>query len=1179
MNNLESPSNMNIQQIIEKFKSSCNTAKSEDDVKREINLFVDRVNEHYHLEIISSNERTSIHGGRADSIYNDVIVELKKLKLFKNKEGVNESLWGRDEKDHGLYHYLINFSLDSCPHYDESLFINLLTSKVGVGFDGDQFVFCRFKKSGKGTKLEDGKTKKFPVKFKNKVFPVEFEISEVLDFDNGVKRLLLYIRSTNRMQLTAENLCKVFSSSSNISKHTISYLYSLLIQNIEQNSRVRTLFEEWHRIFGRIYEKQETDFVKHVSAIKSLYEIKQLQSNDDVIKVLFVIQTYYSIIIKLIIQNLFASLKLPNAKTDSLRHIGEVREVFYGRKDMFNEKIDNFFEIHFFEWFTMLEDFDINLINDILLELDKFETTVSILKPESVGDVLKKTYESLMPKNLRHLMGEYYTVEWLVDFTIENSGYNVGLDETVLDPTCGSCAFLTHTIKKYIEKYKNELSHQELVDRITNNFVGFDINPIAVIQGKGNYILSLGDITELDHPVSIPVYMCDSVMVPTVHAKQKNNGKSFEIETFVGNFSVPELGTRIKNDKYLRRLSDCILRDYQTHEQFLGALSNLDKIVLTDEEIALSLNLFNQLQSLHLAGKDGFWPIILKNSFAPLFCQQKFDYIFGNPPWIAWKAMSQSYRDLSLDIWLSYGIFEKSAYDKKTSHDDFAMAVTYVTIDHYLKDQGQACYVLPQTFIKGLKGGEGFRKFEITRDNQSLPIAVEEFHDMIEVNPFRGIATNKTAVYFFRKGKRMQYPMDKYFLYKIKTGEKVDNSDSYEEVKTKLTCENLWAKPVQADDPRSPWLTMNGKMIQDSRLYLGGSNYKGRKGIEPCGAKGVYLVDIKEERNGLVRIENIVERSRLQEVKDIGVRPGLVEKDCIFPMVGGRNIKSWGIDSYLYMVVPHSENSISETKYGISDATLKTTLPRTYNWLFDNWHDILYETRCRSGKFFNPKKYPWYKLDNVGPYTFQPYHVLWAEQGTTIKCCVVSSIEDQFLGEKLVVTDSKILFVPLDSEMEAYYLCGVINSEPIETIIKAYTISTNKGTDVVDKICIPEFNETNPLQYKLATLSKSAHALFKDKENSDKLEECVKEINNIIPLIFEENMNLKESTLEAVKQMNEWADALQVYNYMKKNGFFIGKSKTPDKSIASVLYRYAEEKVIDKKKEEGMRLPVYKAKA
>ncbi len=1170
---------MTVQEIIDTFKEKCRVSKSEDDIKREINLFIARISEHYQIEIVSSNERTSIHGGRADSIYNDIIVELKKLKLFsnKNKEGINEALWGRDDKDHGLYHYLINFSLESC-HNDENIFLNTLTSKVGVGFDGQQFIFCRFRNSDTGTLLYDeNKTKKFPQKFKKKTFPVEFEISDVLDFDSGVKRLLLYVRSTNRKQLTAENLCNAFSASHEISKDSISYLYELLNKNLTINSRVRTLFEEWHRIFGKIYEKQETDFVKHVSAIRSLYNIENMQTNSDVIKVLFVIQTYYSIIIKLIIQNLFASLKLPNAKTDTLKDIGQVREIFYGRKDAFNQYIDNFFEIHFFEWFTMLEEIDIAFINNIILELDKFETTVSILKPESVSDVLKKTYESLMPKDLRHLMGEYYTVEWLVDFTIENSGYTVGMDETVLDPTCGSCVFITHTIKKYVERYKNELTHQELIDKITANFVGFDINPIAVIQGKGNYILALGDITQLDHPISIPVYMCDSVMVPTVHAKQRNNGKSLEIETFVGKFCVPELGTRIKNDKYLRRISDCVLRDYKTHSEFLGALERLDGITLTEEETAMSNSLFNQLQSLHLSGKDGFWPIILKNSFAPLFCQQKFDYIFGNPPWIAWKAMSQSYRDLSLDIWLSYGIFEKSAYDKKTSHDDFAMAVTYVTIDHYLKDKGQACYVLPQTFIKGLKGGEGFRKFEITRDGQQIPISIEEFHDMIDVNPFRGIATNKTAVYYFRKGVQMEYPMRKYYLYGIKDGTKIENFDTYECVKEKLKREELWAKPVKEDDPRSPWLTMEKSLMQTSEQYLGGSNYKARKGIEPCGAKGVYLLNLKEERNGLVKIENLIDRGRLQEIKDIGVKPGFIEKDCIYPMVGGRNIKSWGIDSYVYMLVPHSTATVSETKYGIDPGTLRTNFPQTYNWLFDNWHDILLETRIRSGKFFNKEKYPWYKLDNVGLYTFKPYHVLWAEQGVSVKCCVISTLKDRFLGDKLIVTDSKVLFVALDDEMEAYYLAAIINSKPIETIIKAYTINTNKGTDVVEKIAIPEYNGTNPLHHRIAELSKEAHEYYKTGE-TEKINKSEKEINNIVPQIFKENMNLKESTLSALQQMKGWGDALEVFDYMKKNGFFLGNSKTPDKSVASVLYRYADEKVIEKKYEEGRKLPLYKAK-
>lgn len=71
-------------------------------------------------------------------------------------------------------------------------------------------------------------------------------------------------------------------------------------------------------------------------------------------------------------------------------------------------------------------------------------------------------------------------------------------------------------------------------------------------------------------------------------------------------------------------------------------------------------------------------------------------------------------------------------------------------------------------------------------------------------------------------------------------------------------------------------------------------------------------------------------------------------------------------------------------------------------------------------------------------------------------------------------------------------------------------------------------------------------------------------------------MNLKESTLAAVQEMNKWADYLEVFDYMKKNGFFIGNSKTPEKSVSAELYRHAEMGNIDKKKEG--RLPVYKKK-
>lgn len=1095
-NNLSIDGQLN--KIIFDFKSSCKSAETEDDVKMVCNVFISDISRHYGTSLNINNEKTSLHGGRADSIYNQIIFELKRPHLLESEEGVKEVLSGRNIKDHGIEHYLVNFSLDEC-HNDENIFLNNLITKVGVGFDGSNFVFGRYRISDTSNTIFDrDRTKRKPSTFSDK-YNVQFEATDTFDFDYGVKRLLLYIRSTKRKQLTADNLLHSFSSKSSVSQTSISYLYNLLDDNMEKNTRVKTLYNEWCRIFGRIYEKQETDFVKHATAIQQIYSIAHLNSNSDVVRALFVIQTYYSIIIKLLIHNLFMSLLMPVSKVNELKDIGDLRALFYGKKDSFNDYIDNFFEIHFFEWFTMIESIDLSFINDIILELDKYETTTSVIKPEAVSDVLKKTYENLMPKDLRHLMGEYYTVEWLVDFTIKHSDYKAGIDESVLDPTCGSGVFLTHLIKNYRERYSISLSNNELIDKITSNFVGFDINPIAVLQGKANYILSLGDITQLEHPVAIPVYMCDSIMVPTVHAKQKKGSNIFSIETVVGNFEIPVLGDRMRNDSYLRTLSNCILSDYKTHDEFLTVLKRQNRIEIPEDLLGVSNVLFNQLQSLHLSGKDGFWPIILKNSFAPLFCQQKFDYIMGNPPWIAWKAMSESYRELSLDIWLSYGIFEKNAYDKITSHDDFAMAVVYVTIDHYLKDGGLACYVLPQTFVKSLKGGEGFRKFELTRDGQNKPFCVEAIYDMLKINPFKGIASNKTSVYYLRKGEKMVYPMKSYCEGCIKDGHSISKDDTYDIVIRKIKFEKKWAKPINPDI-KSPWLTLSPSIMTNLQNHLGSSEYRGRKGIEPCGAKGIYLVNVTGTRGGLIEIENIVERSRLDAVRKVGKRKGFIEPDLVFPMVGGRNIDKWGINSHVYMLVPHYASGVGIYR-GIAESDLRTKYPRTYQWLFDNFHDILLETRIRSAKFFDKEQFPWYRLDNVGEYTFKPYKVLWKEQSTAMNCCVVSSLDCPYIGKKLVVTDSKVLSASFDNKDEAYYLCGILNSGGIEEIIQGYTISTNRGIDIVKNIKIPIFNSKNANHFKISELSLMAHDAY-NRNDKKTIAECEKEINRLVEIIF-----------------------------------------------------------------------------
>jgi hypothetical protein len=53
---------------------------------------------------------------------------------------------------------------------------------------------------------------------------------------------------------------------------------------------------------------------------------------------------------------------------------------------------------------------------------------------------------------------------------------------------------------------------------------------------------------------------------------------------------------------------------------------------------------FLKLTELEQKGINGIWSRIIRNAFAPLFVG-KFDFVVGNPPWVNWEDLPQSYRD------------------------------------------------------------------------------------------------------------------------------------------------------------------------------------------------------------------------------------------------------------------------------------------------------------------------------------------------------------------------------------------------------------------------------------------------------------------------------------------------------------------------------------------------------
>lgn len=1103
---------MNLREIEAKFKK--NTFNNEDDIKI-----------HFHSDIIKPlleelnpemagqyhSEDVLKAGGRTDATFQNISFEFKKEGYFDKTSGIKEAVYGRDHADHGLHDYILsNAGISVNDKID--VIIKKILSGIGVGFDGKQFIFARFIPSTQKTLLDTSKVK-IDI---NEAVNIEFAY-EVKDFSKGIKRLALLLKQTDKISLSKQMLCAVINPKSDYVRGSILKIYNSLGENLDTtkdtfNNRVKTLYDEWNRVFGVMYGDDEdaTDFTEVSSKIRDMYGISDIREIDSK-RYLFSMQTFFNIFLKLLVYSFLAQLVDPMFTTQQELSKDEINRLFDGNTDDSCKLVNNFFESHFLEWFTFTANindpessFDVKLVNETLTVVNKFDLSTFVLRPENVQDILQEVYMGLIPQEMRHLMGEYFSPDWIVEHALDMAGYVGDISKTLIDPTAGSGPFLTQAIKRIINQKGGVLTKADIVN-ITQHIVGFDINPISVVSAKANYILIMFSAffdncdEEFGDSVGVPVFIADSILAPVVYTEE--NDDTLKLETTVGEIEIPKFDSFSKGNEFLKLLSQSI-DDRGSYEIFESLA--LGKGLITENDVDIVKALFSKLSVLHRASKDSFWPIIFRNSFAPVMIRDKFDFVVGNPPWIAWKAMSKSYRAGTLTIWQSYGIFEKNAYDKKTTHDDFGMAVTYVSVDQYLKIGGSMVFLLPASFLKSTKGGEGFRKFEIIRNNQSVPFNVEKVHDFSSVSLF----TIPTVAIKFGKGTAMQYPMQQYRFYTQKGRKsKIDSHADWKQVSEMVEYSDCLAQPVDKDDIQSAWLTLEDMTFANNVVNPEIERiYKGRKGIEPAGAKGVYiLLKPKKVRNGYLEIINDMSRQRRKDIIDKGIHKGVVEEKYIYPMLGGRNIARWMVKSNEYMIVPHS----SEYKYGIPEVKLAREAPETFQWL-SFYHDELLDTRIQNGKFFNPETQPFYRLDNVGTYTYSPYKVLWKEQTGSMAAVVVSTYLksvpnadiDLFSEDKPVVVDSKVLMLDVYEEMEAYYVCGIINSPSVIEVVDGYAISTNRGVDVLKYIAIAKYDETNQVHRKIAEISKKIHDKMRETSGKANIMQLENALNEEIHKLF-----------------------------------------------------------------------------
>lgn len=937
-------------------------------------------------------------------------------------------------------------------------------SMFGVGTDGKYFIFVRFRDE-KWTDEE----------------PLEVN-------RHSAERFLwaLYNLGQKGKPYQPEYLHGDFGSDSTIAQEGVRTLYDEILNT--DNPKAQVFFNQWKILFGEVcgYDVENLS-----DKLKKLAEFYAVKGKPHPGQLLFALHTYYALLIKLLAAEIVSFFnpwmtrqveKLQNA-TSSAKLKRELEQLERG--GVFHELgITNFLEGDLFAWYLAVWSEPIEKVaRRMIQKLDEYNPGTFSEDPVQSRDLLKKLYQQLFPKSVRHDLGEYYTPDWLAEHVLNEVGYEGDPGKRLLDPACGSGTFLVmaiNRIRRWYEANREKCAYDEgeLLNKILANVIGFDLNPLAVMAARTNYLVAIKDLIRHVEHVEIPIYLCDSIMTPAEYG---------DLFTGAGNVAkvpcsalkpphllVPKEIAKSPKDvaQYASVLETCIKNGYSP-EEFLSRCHDEGLNVTANSAHA---DLYNELVKLDKANKNGIWARIIKNNFAPLFVG-KVDYVAGNPPWVNWDALPQTYRQDTAGLWEMYKLFPHKGMRARlgSSEDDISILMTYVSLDHYLKASCRLGFVITQTVFQSKGGGQGFRRFSV----KESPACVEKVSDFSSFQPFEG-ATNKTAVVVIRTNKKTEYPVP-YTKWSKNEDSNLETSMGWIQASRLMSATKLEGEPI--GDPTSPWIVSETVVGRSIRKVTGPSTYKARLGIYSS-PTGVFWVSVdKAQPNKKVYIENEFDSGKQQ----IDIKfSGSVESDCIWPLARGRDLTRWKCNPSKYIIVAHDPK---EGDKAIGASEMKLNMPGLFEY-FRRFEKIL-KARKNYRKYFDVSKVPYWAMFNVGPYTFAPFKLAWRYIDSGFRCAVFSTINDRYLGRKLIMPDGKLVIVPFGDESAAHFVCALLNSSISQLAVKHYAVSTQIATHITEHLALPTWNKENNLHRELSESSFECHSRAAKGQSTDSLEERI----------------------------------------------------------------------------------------
>jgi hypothetical protein len=273
----------------------------------------------------------------------------------------------------------------------------------GVVFDGCYIIFVRYR---------DGK-------FASEIGPLPVN-------EHSLYQLLFWLANlASGKALTSANLNNDFALEQPHTQQILNALVQAINTALAQpESIVAKLFEQWKLFFSESIDYSEAFGGHKLDPLrkwvaKAGIAVKHPKEAE---RFFFALHTYFALLVKLLAwlalsRHIGVKLggpsfaELVSVDSDLLRRkLGEMEDGGIFRAF----GISNLLEGDFFSWYLHAWNPGMEgAVRDLLQLLNQYEPTTLSIQPEETRDLFKKLYHYLLPREIRHNLGEYYTPDWL----------------------------------------------------------------------------------------------------------------------------------------------------------------------------------------------------------------------------------------------------------------------------------------------------------------------------------------------------------------------------------------------------------------------------------------------------------------------------------------------------------------------------------------------------------------------------------------------------------------------------------------------------------------------------------------------------------------------------------------------------------------------------------------------